>query len=299
MAKTKFTDDELEQLTDEEREGLADDGDQGDEDEAAEAAAGDGAEAAAAAGGDSKADDNQPAPAAGDEPKPAEPVAPEPAPTPATAQPTAKAPAPQPQDETKPAAIETARTRLTEIDTQLADLAARFDEGDLTARELHEQQLALNNERVQLHVDIRIEENAAAQARRREESARDTWMESTVPDWLARHPQYAPGSPLYHALNGTVMQLQGESLAGGGSQYDAALLDEAHRQITAAVGGQPAPAPAGKREIPPTLAHVPAAEQTPTDDGNKFAALDRLNGEAYEEALAKLSDADRDLYLSR
>ena len=48
--------------------------------------------------------------------------------------------------------------------------------------------------------------------------------------------------------------------------------------------------------IPPNLGKLPAATANDTDDG-KFAHLDRLEGVAFEDALAKLSDAQRDEYL--
>ena len=48
--------------------------------------------------------------------------------------------------------------------------------------------------------------------------------------------------------------------------------------------------------VPPNLGTLPAATANDTDDG-KFAHLDRLEGVAFEEALAKLSDAQRDEYL--
>ena len=48
--------------------------------------------------------------------------------------------------------------------------------------------------------------------------------------------------------------------------------------------------------VPPNLGKLPAATANDTDDG-KFAHLDRLEGVAFEDALAKLSDAQRDEYL--
>ena len=59
-----------------------------------------------------------------------------------------------------------------------------------------------------------------------------------------------------------------------------------------------AKAPASKNEgvVPPNLGKLPAATANDTDDG-KFAHLDRLEGVAFEDALAKLSDAQRDEYL--
>jgi hypothetical protein len=62
-----------------------------------------------------------------------------------------------------------------------------------------------------------------------------------------------------------------------------------------AAKSEQAPAPKAQRNIPPTLARVPAAESENLD-GGKFATLDRLaamDPAAYEAAVAKMSEAER------
>jgi len=49
--------------------------------------------------------------------------------------------------------------------------------------------------------------------------------------------------------------------------------------------------------MPPNLNNIPAADQTETVNPNKFEGLEKLSGEAFEKALAKLSPADREQYL--
>ena len=46
-----------------------------------------------------------------------------------------------------------------------------------------------------------------------------------------------------------------------------------------------------------TLAKVPVSEGNQGDD--KYDAIDKLTGEAYENAVAKMSDAERAIYAAR
>ena len=52
-----------------------------------------------------------------------------------------------------------------------------------------------------------------------------------------------------------------------------------------------------QREVPPNLSKVPAAANADMDDG-KFGYLDKLPPAKFEEAFAKLSEADRNAYLA-
>lgn len=301
MGNAKFTDEELDQLTEEERAGLEEDIDEGDE----PTADGEAEEKAAAAGLDGAAEAAAQPEAAQPDEEPGQqaeaPAAAAEAP-PAPAKPEQSAQKPLPAEPDAEAELKTAKDRLGQIETELAELAAKFDDGELTAAEMHEQQRQLNQESVDLRVDIRMQERQQQDARRQEKLLSEKWGEETAPAWLGAHPEYKAGTPMFHALNGMLRELQGEAMAAGRTQYDVALIDEAHRRIQEAMGRPAAPAAATRkpaREIPPTLAHTPAAAATPTDDGNRFAHLDRLAGEAYEDALARLSDADREAYLAQ
>lgn len=83
------------------------------------------------------------------------------------------------------------------------------------------------------------------------------------------------------------------------------FLVEAHKRVKALHGiGQPAPAPATKARkspldaAPKTLAQVPGGDGPGDVDGNEFADIDRLTGDAYEAAIAKMSPATRERYLA-
>ncbi|MBI5255529.1 MAG: hypothetical protein HY855_03445 [Burkholderiales bacterium] len=96
------------------------------------------------------------------------------------------------------------------------------------------------------------------------------------------------------------------------------FLDEAHKRVVALHGpvtaapaappaaapaaAAPAPAPAAGTRKPPvealpqTLASVPGGDG-PGDVAGEFADIDRLDGEALEDAIAKMSPAQRERYM--
>ena len=97
-----------------------------------------------------------------------------------------------------------------------------------------------------------------------------------------------------------------------GDQANAALtgaqqLEKAYQTWVTELGIQvEQPAQSGakpdprKPKVVPNIGSLPAAQANDTDDG-KFAYLDRLADSdplKYEATLAKLSDADREAYLS-
>ena len=51
------------------------------------------------------------------------------------------------------------------------------------------------------------------------------------------------------------------------------------------------------REMPPSLNDIPAADANNPAPINKFARLDKLKGVDFENALKRLSPADREFYL--
>ena len=309
MASSQYTDAELDELTDEERAGLEEmeaegRGEASEDDEPQSEASGDAEKAAKAEKGDESAEEPEAAPEvaavidAAVTDKPAEaPAAEAPAASPAAAAPAAPR---LPQYELP----ENFSEQLTSLETRRTELATRFDDGELTAREYREQDRALEREERELH-----------QQQLRAEMSRDMVVEAwktQVATFLSAHPQYEKGSPLYAALDAEVRRLQQDA----DQPLDPKLLAEAHesvdRQIRAAMGmpaagaaasaPKPAPKPAARQiEAPPTLAHVPAAGITETGDTGNYAALDRLmetNYEAYEAELAKMTDAQRDRYLA-
>ena len=289
---SKLTEEELALLTEEEREGyLADDEDddgEGDDDQG---------NADEGAGGEEGDDD----------------------PTLAVDDPATAPPAANPQDggeggdgaETKeefttqpkplfnteiPADIQAQRT---EIDEKEDALDKQFDEGDITFSEHKKALREINQQRNALD---RAELKAELAAEAYQTQIDNSWQASQTA-FFASHPELNTANEVQMtALDHLVRQETKATLDKGGS-IGVPELERAYTKykqafnIEAAAPKQ-AKAPASKNEgvVPPNLGKLPAATANDTDDG-KFAHLDRLEGVAFEDALAKLSDAQRDEYL--
>ena len=195
-----------------------------------------------------------------------------------------------------PADIEAQRTALDEKE---AAIDQQYDEGDILFTE-HKQALR----------DINKQRNALDRAELKAELAAEAYQTQIDNSWqasqtafFASHPELNTANEVQMtALDHLVRQETKATLDKGGS-IGVPELERAYTKykqafnIEAAAPKQ-AKAPSAKNEgvIPPNLGKLPAATANDTDDG-KFAHLDRLEGVAFEEALAKLSDAQRDEYL--
>lgn len=202
-----------------------------------------------------------------------------------------------------------ARENIGNLQQQEKELADKFDAGDLTATEYREQSRDVINKISDLRADVREAERAFSRAMTH-------WSEKTVAKFLRDNPEWSANETMLRVLDTEVQAQQNKSA----DPFDPRHLLAASRAIKSAMGltgdtkvqarkpapGKPAAAakpgnriPPGKRaEVPPTLARVPADEISDTD-GGKFARLDRLQATdplAWQEALGKMSEADREQY---
>jgi hypothetical protein len=196
--------------------------------------------------------------------------------------------------------------KIDELEKARDAIVEQFDDGELTGKEMREKLKPLEKEMDQLK-----EQRTAANVQR--DIAITTYKDVTVPAFFSAHPEYADkDSPLYGMLDATVRKLQQASRDPLSPQ----ILERAHEQISGqlrkALGITEVPKPktpaadpakpVPKRDIPPTLANVPAADINDADDGGEFAYLDRLaeqDVEKYEAALGKMPDEARERYLSQ
>ncbi|MBO3760365.1 hypothetical protein [Ciceribacter sp. L1K22] len=321
----KFTDDELEGLTEDERLGLLEE----DEDDA-DAGEGDGE---GNEGGDGAQPEDKPAAAAsdddadgeGDDEGEGEGTADDAKPDPAAAADAAAAePAPEEEGEGQQEEPEERAPKwvlppdiddkIKAIDEQMDDLAAKFDEGELTGKEFREQTRTLGDQRDELK-QVKIK------AEIQKETAIETWYDE-VGAFLGKPENAAFKSPILQGMLDTeVKRLQSEAT----NPLNPAILAKAKAniagEIKAAFGidvdpgkpGKKDAAPDGKGkadpktppkkrpEMPPNLGNVPSADITESDDGGEFAYLERLmntDSLEYEKALAKLSPEQQDRWLA-
>jgi len=191
----------------------------------------------------------------------------------------------------------------TELKQQLAELAKKFDDGDLMASEFNAQREAIEEQREAL-----LKQEIKTETQR--DLGLQKWRDD-VADFSKDKPQYQPGGILREALDKKVKELQVSAV----NPLSPRLLEKAHAEIQKALGlplakaETPAPkkdekpAPAPRRPAPPpTLAHIPATDITDADDGAEFSHLDQLlerDSVRFEQELARLSPGDRDRYLAR
>lgn len=195
--------------------------------------------------------------------------------------------------------------QLKAIGDKKADLRSKYNEGEIDFDEYEQERDKLDEQRRQL-------EQAQFKAQISQDMRMDRWVNRDVANFLASHDEYQPDTPLFAMLDSEVRRLQAEADKDGKDQLDPAILDKAHENIrkslTKALGGElPEKKQAGnkqkipaKRDVPPTLQGLPAAE-TEDMDGGRWAHLDGLlerNPAKFEEALAKLSEEDRNAYLA-
>lgn len=195
---------------------------------------------------------------------------------------------------------------ISAISAEEDALAQKFDDGDITAREYRDGLNKLSNQRDEIRWDQRkadlareMEDTAKANAWQREVQ---DFMTSTAANITKSHAQMVAFDDIVKKVTADPANL---------NLSDRAQLEKAYKiymdDVGAALGVQSTPPKAAQqtpqravRNVPPTLARVPAAEPESLD-GGKYAALDRLAAAdpiAYEAAVAKMSESERSQYES-
>lgn len=199
-------------------------------------------------------------------------------------------------------APEKAEERLGEIKTAKADLRKKYDDGELTFDEYESQVEALDDERMEIRLALKEAETAAKIEHQRQVNER----EAQINGFLAEIGVKRDFSDLrFAALDNAVKIIANqEDNANLGVRE---ILEKAYglcvEQGVIQKKADKAPEVQAKPRKPiatvPNLAKVPAADQTDTDDGNRFAYIDRIaDPVAREKAFQKLSPADQEAYLS-
>lgn len=220
----------------------------------------------------------------------AEPEKPE---EPAAAPVEATEPEPQPILVAPP--TDDADAKLKEIAEKKDALLAQFDEGDITTRE-YQKQL---DELMKAERQVEFAQHEAQLAAKMEQQRLQNEWTATCNSFVEAYPVYKDNPRLYKALDAEVRDLAArpDTASWSGQKF----LEEAHKALKQAFNlPDGAKAKPQARELPPNLAKVPAADVQDTN-GGRFAVLDRMATSdplGYEEALSKMSDADRNAYLS-
>lgn len=207
------------------------------------------------------------------------------------------------------------KVKYDDVAKRKSELALKFDEGDIGARDYQGELDKLNGEEKALDREVIKAETKAEMGR---DMRIANWTEVTVPDFLADHPEYEDPD-LNAMLDAKVRQLQtAEKSPFVNTPLSPRVLEAAHKALTEAaakLAGVKSGEAAGdkkaangkekleakdpaKRKLAPNLGALPASDINDTGEG-RFAALDKLKGIEYEDALAKLTEAEQEAYLAQ
>lgn len=200
-----------------------------------------------------------------------------------------------------------------QIDTLKAErneLAQKWDDGELTATE--HRKLA---DELEDRLDSLKAKQMAADVGR--ETAVQKWAREDVPSFLNKNPEYKRSEFMLKALEAKVVEIQKTSR----NPVNPKILERAHAEIRREIYGDDAAKPAKASEgqqangkpsgkpgapkrpdMPPTLRGVSQSDAIEAGGGGEFGYLDRLmdsDSVAFEQALSKLSETQRDRYLAQ
>lgn len=196
-----------------------------------------------------------------------------------------------------PADIQAQRTAIDEKEDALDK---QFDEGDITFSEHKKALREINQQRNALD---RAELKAELAAEAYQTQIDNSWQASQTA-FFSAHPEINTANDVQMTALDHLVRQETKAVLDKGGVIGVPELERAYAKFKQAFNiADTAPKQQQKQVktpkngiVPPNLGTLPAATANDTDDG-KFAALDRLEGTAYEDALAKLTDAQRDEYL--
>ena len=192
------------------------------------------------------------------------------------------------------------QAQRTEIDAKEDALDKQFDEGDITFSEHKKALREINQQRNALD---RAELKAELAAEAYQTQIDNSWQASQTA-FFSAHPEINTANDVQMTALDHLVRQETKAVLDKGGVIGVPELERAYAKFKQAFNiADSAPKQQQKQVktpkngiVPPNLGTLPAATANDTDDG-KFAALDRLEGTAYEDALAKLTDAQRDEYL--
>lgn len=189
--------------------------------------------------------------------------------------------------------------RVSANEKALADLDKAYDEGDISHSEWREQLRKLDRESRELE---RMKDRAELAQESSQQALMAHWQ-GLIQPFLAKHPELGEDEVSMSGFDSYLKQVTGPVMQAGGAPGQAEI-DKAYglwcKRFNFTPAGERQAAPAGKKPItaPPTLGGLPVSNGNSVEDG-RWAALDRLEGVAFEEALAKLSPSELDEYSKR
>lgn len=178
-------------------------------------------------------------------------------------------------------------------------LEKQYEDGDISFSEYRKEQRKLDRE----GRDLERLKDRADLAQESSQNAMHAQWDAHIGAFLPQHPELTGSTLKQKAFDECLRATTGPVLEAGGMP-GVREIQKAYEMWCGEFNFTPqakpaAPAPKKQNKVPPTLGALPASTQTDTEDG-RWANLDRLadaDPEAYEEALSRMSAADRDAYM--
>lgn len=189
--------------------------------------------------------------------------------------------------------------RVKDNEQAQIDLDKKYDDGDISHAEWRAELRKLDRE----SRDLEKMKDRAELAKESSHQALMNHWQSLIHPFLGRHPELGEDEVSRNAFDSYLKATTGPVMEAGGTPGQAEI-DKAYglwcKRFNFTPAGEQQAAPASKKPVtaPPTLGGLPVSNGNDVEDG-RWAALDRLEGTAYEDALAKLSPAELDAYSQR
>ncbi|AXE37130.1 hypothetical protein [Chromobacterium phragmitis] len=195
------------------------------------------------------------------------------------------------------------KSEVQVISDELVQLAAKYDDGDITTAEYEQQRMALADKRDDLRAEQRDANNEQRRQEAQQQRERQEWGKTCDAFLFQQHKDFymqggQPNEMRLGAIDALVKQIARAQPELSGAQ----VLAQAHQQVqqafTPAAAAEEKPASAENKtqpaKLPPNLGSAPAAE---ADLGNDADPLTRLRGDDLEQKLQKMTPAQRDAWL--
>lgn len=198
-----------------------------------------------------------------------------------------------------------------EFDAKLAELEAlgkQYDDGDILDGAYNAAKARLDRELKRIEAreaELVTKEDAIAERETSQQEQFQNDFAAAVGDFMARpeNAAFVEGSPEFAALD-QQLGVIAQSMAPG-TPFDV-LLDKARAAVSSYMtlpeaGKQNKPA---DKNVKPEPEHMPSISNMPavvanSNEGNKFAHLDKLGGPELERAIADMSEAQQAEYLAQ
>lgn len=174
-------------------------------------------------------------------------------------------------------------------------LEKRYDDGDISFAEFRKEQRVLDRKSRELD---RLADRAELAQESSQQAMVNQWNAVITP-FTNAHPELSEDDVTRNAFDTYIRAETGKTLAAGGmpgqAEIDRAYANWCKRFNfkNETTTSEPAKAARQPNKVPPTLGGLPAATTESVEDG-KFAAILRLEGTEFEEALEKLTPAEQE-----